>query len=266
MISEFIILLPSFVVLGAFVGFCAGLLGIGGGLILVPSLYYLLTHFGTGIDESSAMRMALATSMAIIVPTGISSSWAQIKRKAVDWNVIRFMAPGLIVGVFVGVAVVSKTDSAALKYIFSIGVILIAMMMIFRKENEGIVPALQKPVFAYPTTFFFGVFAAMMGIGGAVFNVPYMNKSGISLKTCIACGSVLGVVISFMATIGYIIEGKGSLGYIHLMAFAMIVPLSMVLAPIGVRVSHGIDVKKLKIIFAGLLIIVAVQMFFETMH
>lgn len=264
--SELLIVLPCFLALGAFVGFCAGLLGIGGGLILVPGLYYLLKHFGMETQSDDAlMHIALATSMAIILPTAISSSWAQIKRKAVDWPSIKMMTPGLVVGVVIGIIVVAGIDSQVLKIIFSVGLTAIAASIIFKKEDSPSYPILNKKMCAIPFSVVFGILATFLGIGGAVLNVPYLNRGGLPLKTAIATGAVLGAVIAFIATLGYLVSGHGTTGYINLMAVLMIVPASVLMAPIGVKISHNIPVAKLKVIFATVLILVAAKMMFEAL-
>jgi uncharacterized membrane protein YfcA len=266
MTPEMMIILPSFLALGAFVGFCAGLLGIGGGLILVPALYYLFKTFGL-VDggEEFFIHTALATSMAIILPTGMSSSWAQVKRKAVDWSLIKLMTPGLVLGVIVGIMIVTKMDGYILKVIFAIGLSLIALSIIFKKETDLSFPALKQKRYAYPFSTMFGIAATFLGIGGAVLNVPYLNRAGVPLKSSIAAGSVLGVIIALIATIGYMVTGDGALGYINLYAFLMIVPASVLMAPFGVKVSHSLPVLKLKIIFATLLVIVALNMIYEVL-
>jgi len=261
---EFLFILAGFVILGLFTGFCAGLLGIGGGLILVPGLYYFLKYTGIDVtDDDILIHTALATSMAIIVPTGLSSSWAQIKRKAVDWEAVKLMTPGLVIGVIVGILLVSKMDSHILKIIFAVGMVGIALSIIFKEENAIENPLMKKMICAFPSSLGIGIFATFLGIGGAVLNVPYLNKAGIPLKTAIASGSVLGVVIATIATLGYLIMGEGTFGLINPMACLLIIPASVLMAPIGVRTAHYLPVSKLKIIFATLLVIVAAKMVFE---
>lgn len=256
--------LPGYLILGALAGFCAGLLGIGGGTILVPGLFFLLKNFGEGIhDEDILMHTVLATSMAIIMPTGISSSWAQIKRKAVDWDAVKLMAPGLVLGSIAGVVLVSHLNSAILQLIFSIGLYGIVISLITKKEIEHSYPILKKSVCAVPSSFVFGIASALLGIGGAVLNVPYLNRAGWPLKTVIASASVLGVILSFPAIVSYILTGEGVTGFIDVTAIIMIVPVSVLIAPLGVRVSHALPVAKLKLMFAVFLILVATKMLFE---
>lgn len=264
--SELFVVLPSFLALGTFVGFCAGLLGIGGGLILVPGLYYLLKHAGLETQSDDVLiHTALATSMSIILPTGLSSSWAQIKRKAVDWSAIKMMIPGLTIGIVVGILIVSKINSEVLKVIFSMGLTAIAISIIFKKENSKSFPILKQKKYVIPFSMAFGVFATFLGIGGAVLNVPYLNRAGLPLKTAIATSSVLGAFVALVATTGYLLSELQGHSYINFMAFLMIVPASVLMAPIGVKVSHAIPVGRLKIMFASMLILVAAKMFFEAL-
>lgn len=264
--SELFVILPSFLALGLFTGFCAGLLGIGGGLILVPGLYYLLKHAGLETQNDDVLiHTALATSMAIILPTGIASSWAQIKRKAVDWSSIKMMMPGLAIGVVIGISIVSKINSEILKIIFSVGLTAIAISIIFKKENSKSFPVLNETKCVVPFSIVFGVLATFLGIGGAVLNVPYLNRAGVPLKTAIATGSVLGTLIALIATLGYLFSAGEGHGLINFMAFLMIVPASVLMAPVGVRVSHATPVDKLRIMFAAMLVLVAAKMFFEVL-
>ncbi len=257
-------LIPWYLVLGGITGFCAGLLGIGGGTILVPGLYYILDHMGSDARAGDElMHVALATSMAIILPTGLSSSWAQMKRGAVDWSAVRLMAGGLIVGSLAGVVLVSHLSNDVLKIIFAIGLYGVAASIFFRDENAKSFPALKEKMVSIPCSCVFGVAAILLGMGGSVMNIPYLNRAGYSLKSSIAAGSVLGVIVSLPAIVAYIVMGHETFGFIEFTAFLMVMPLAVMVAPLGVKVSHILPVNTLKLIFAVLMVGVATKMVFE---
>ena len=264
MLHDLMFSFPEFVFLGAFAGFCAGLLGIGGGIILVPGLYFLLPHAeGFYRGDAPLMQTALATSMAVILPTGLSSSWAQIKREAVDFSLVRIMAPGLALGVVLGLFLVARFDGDVLKFIFAVGLYGVAASIAFRREDAIVYPSLMRYIIALPMSTLFGMAATFLGMGGAILNVPYLVRAGVPLKKAIGTGSFLGVIVSFVATAGYVLGSKAETGLIHLWAVLMIVPASVMMAPLGVRASHALPVSKLKIIFSILLVGVASKMLYD---
>lgn len=257
LIGEVWSVLPLFAVLGCVVGFAAGLLGIGGGGILVPALYYIGAHFlNADVSADELMHMALATSMAVIVPTGLSSSAAQIKRKAVEWDIFKRMAPALVIGVILGVYVVSELKNSALQIVFAIGLYFLSALIFFKKEDAAAFPALLKRIVTFPAAVLIGVFSTLVGIGGASLNVPYLARAGIPIHRAIATSSVLGVVISVPAALGLV-------GFIYWPAWVLIVPFSVLFAPLGVRASHALPIVKLKIAFAVLLCLIASKMAFD---
>lgn len=271
--STFVVSVPVFMLLGCFVGFIAGLLGVGGGAVLVPALYYLgHLFYQDRIPPEILMHTALGTSMSIIIPTGISSSMAQIKRGAVDWDSFKLMAPTLVLGVIFGVFVVAGLDSYQLKIVFAVGLYALAALIFFKKENGEAHPVLRKWFVAGPVSAVVGVFSTLVGIGGATLNVPYLNRAGIPLHRAIATSSVLGVMISIPAAAGfiligerYVIEAPGFFGFVNLWAWLLIVPFSVVMAPFGVKASHALPVQKLKYIFACLLCMIASKMAYEVL-
>ncbi len=271
---DFLMVFPFFVALGCFVGFIAGLLGVGGGAVLVPALYYIGQHFYSGqLEPEVLMHTALGTAMAIIIPTGISSSRAQIKRCAVDWAAFRTLAPALVAGVVFGIFVVSGLKSAQLQLIFAIGLYLLSALIFFKKEGGTAHPSMLRWYWAFPSSALIGMFSTMVGIGGATLNVPYLSRAGVSLHRSIATSSVLGVVISVPAAIGFMVIGEhsnvsasGFIGFINVAAWALIFPFSVLCAPLGVRASHAMPVKKLKTVFAILLVLIASKMLFEALR
>ncbi|MDD3019441.1 MAG: sulfite exporter TauE/SafE family protein [Alphaproteobacteria bacterium] len=270
---DFLMVFPFFVGLGCFVGFIAGLLGVGGGAILVPALYYIGQHFYAGqLAPEVLMHTALGTAMAIIIPTGLSSSRAQIKRGAVDWDAFRALAPALVAGVVFGIFVVSGLKSAQLQLIFAIGLYFLSALIFFKKEGGAAHPVMLRWFWASPSSALIGIFSTLVGIGGATLNVPYLSRAGVSLHRAIATSSVLGVVISVPAAIGFMVIGdhsdigaSGFIGFVNVVAWGLIFPFSVLCAPLGVRASHAMPVKKLKTVFAVLLILIASKMLFEVL-
>lgn len=271
--SDFLLALPIFIGLGCFVGFIAGLLGVGGGAVLVPALYYIGHRFyPDSLPPEVLMHTALGTAMAIIIPTGLSSTRAQIKRGAVDWPAFKVLAPALVLGVAIGIFVVSGLKSSQLQFIFSIGLYILAALIFFKKEGGDGHPVLLKWFVASPVAALVGIFSTLVGIGGATLNVPYLSRAGVTLHRAIATSSVLGVVISIPAALGYVligapikIDAQGFVGFVNVPAWVLIVPFSVLCAPLGVKASHAMPVKKLKYIFAILLCLIASKMLFEAL-
>lgn len=262
--SGLIFVALPYICLGMVSGFCSGLLGIGGGIVLVPAFYYLWSHFpAAGHHVGDVMHIALATSIAIILPTVLSSSWAQIKRRAVEWSIVRKFSPGLAIGSVLGVVLVSHLDKDILKLVFAVGLFGIGLSMFVRKEDGRSIKFLNRKISIFPFSTLFGVLSPMLGISGAVLNIPYMNKAGIPIKTAIATASVLGAVVALTSILTYIAKNGTFFGNIDAMAFLIIIPISVMMAPIGVRASHALPVKKLKYVFAGLLILVSLKMLLE---
>lgn len=254
--------------LGALVGFLSGLLGIGGGIVLVPSLIYLGHTMYDGLIPADVLaHIAIGTSLAIIIPTTASSARSQIKRGMVEWGVVRTLTPGLFIGVTLGVLTAAKTEGAVLQTIFAFGLLLIAALIAYKPQPHHLRPALLDWKCAAPATTAVGFLATMMGIGGAILNIPYMTFGGVPLHRAIATGSVLGVIVALPAAIGFVLTGLAGpelpaefFGYINMKAWLLIVPFSILTAPLGVKASHKMDVKKLRVVFAGFILIVAAKM------
>ena len=216
---------------------------------------------------SGLMPMALATSMSVIIPTGLSSSYSQIKRQAVRWDAFKSMAFGLVLGVCLGIFVVSKIENNTLRLVFSFGLFAMAALIYFKKETNRTHPLMLKYFISTPIAFGIGVLATMLGIGGAILNIPYLNRAGIPLRNAIATSSVLGVVVAVPAVIGFIVTGLSQghpLLHFNLLAWIIIAPLSVLMAPLGVKASHALPAQRLKLLLAGMLVCIATRMFFET--
>jgi uncharacterized membrane protein YfcA len=261
------VLIVSLAVLGGAVGFAAGLLGIGGGMILVPFLTMLFPFYG--IPEDLVVHAAIATSMATIVFTSVSSVRAHHAKGAIRWDIVAAMAPGMIVGGFVsGGALFSYLSGAWLALIFALFVGYSAYRMLAAKP-----PAEGKSMPGKAATAGVGVGLGMasglMGAGGGFLSVPFMTSSNVKIHTAVATSAALGFFIAVANSIGYIYSGfqevhgqSGMLGYIYWPALLVLSAMSVLSAPWGARCAHSLPVKTLKRVFACLLFCLAAYMLY----
>ncbi|WP_319759321.1 sulfite exporter TauE/SafE family protein [Maridesulfovibrio sp.] len=253
-----------FVVLGIFAGILAGLLGIGGGLVIVPILVFTLPPLG--IPEVHLMHIALGTSLASIIFTSISSMRSHNKRGAVRWDIFKTITPGIIIGTFLGSLSTSFMNTNFLKAIFVIFLYYVASQMLFglKPKASRQVPGSKGMLTAGSVI---GIFSSLVGIGGGTLSVPFLTMCNVVIHTAIGTAAAIGLPIAIAGTAGYIWTGIGveglppyCIGYVYLPALLGIVSASMLTAPIGVKLAHSLPVDKLKKIFAVLLIIVATRM------
>ena len=253
-----------FVVLGIFAGILAGLLGIGGGLVIVPILVFTLPPLG--IPEVHLMHIALGTSLASIIFTSISSMRSHNKRGAVRWDIFKTITPGIIIGTFLGSLSTSFMNTNFLKAIFVIFLYYVASQMLFglKPKASRQVPGSKGMLTAGSVI---GIFSSLVGIGGGTLSVPFLTMCNVVIHTAIGTAAAIGLPIAIAGTAGYIWTGLGvdglppyCIGYVYLPALLGIVSASMLTAPIGVKLAHSLPVDKLKKIFAVLLIIVATRM------
>ena len=255
--------------LGAVAGFLAGLLGVGGGIVLVPGLYFIFSSLQSklGFDASYLMHLSVGTSLAIIVPTGISSAMSHNKKGGVNFDLVRLIGGGIVVGVVVATWIAKGLDGQTMRMIFATALCILACLMILgrsRFQADGEEPKQPEVSIA---GFFIGLVSTLIGIGGATLSVPYMNMRGVSMYRAVGTASALGLVIAVPATIGFIYIGWGlnnlppfSIGYVNALAWVCIIPISVFIAPLGTKAAHKISVRRLKTIFAVFMIIVALNM------
>lgn len=253
-----------FVLLGVFAGILAGLLGIGGGLVIVPILVFTLPPLG--IPQEHLMHIALGTSLASIIFTSISSMRSHNKRGAVRWDIFKAITPGIILGTFLGSLSTSFMNTNFLKGIFVVFLYYVASQMLFglKPKASRQVPG-SKGMFTAGSVI--GIFSSLVGIGGGTLSVPFLTMCNVVIHTAIGTAAAIGLPIAIAGTIGYVWTGLGTeglpsycVGYVYLPALIGIVSASMLTAPIGVRLAHSLPVNKLKKIFAVLLIVVATRM------
>ena len=257
---EILILLAS----GAVAGMFAGLLGIGGGIIIVPVLAMVFTSQGVSIDVF--MHVAIGTSLATIVITSLSSIRAHHKHQAIDWAVVRVMTIGVFVGGLLGASIAKMIHGADLKFIFSIFMFLIAAQMYFGNvaKPHRKLPGKAGMIVAGSSI---GIMSSLMGVGGGSMSVPFLTWCNMNIRNAIATSAAVGFPIAVSGTIGFIVTGWSvadrpvmSLGYVNLPAFISIVIASVIFAPAGAWITHRISAIILKRIFAFFLLILAVRM------
>ena len=249
---------------GAVAGLLAGLLGIGGGLVIVPMLVFCfsLEH----IDPAVTMHLALGTSMASIIFTSVSSFWAHHKRGAVEWPLVKRIVLGIFVGTFLGSCLAARMSTGFLKGFFVIFLYYVASQMLLNKKPK---PSRQLP--GALGTFFvgniIGAFSSLVGIGGGTLSVPFMTWCNIPVHRAIGTSAAIGFPIAIAGTFGYLFNGWNadylpphSVGYIYLPALVGLVVTSVFTAPFGVRLAHSLPVDRLKKVFAFLLYVVGTRM------
>ncbi|ELV8803048.1 sulfite exporter TauE/SafE family protein [Vibrio vulnificus] len=257
-------LLSVLLVLGAFVGVMAGLLGIGGGLIVVPALLYLLPW--AGIPAELSMHMALATSLASIIVTSGSSALNHLKLGNVDIFVVKWLMPGVVIGGFVGANIAEWIPTQYLPRVFGVIVLFLALQM-FRSIRVTTTRAMPSS----PVTMLYGtgigVVSSLAGIGGGSLSVPFLNRHGVEMRKAVGSSSVCGCVIAIAGMTGFILHGYSvallpdySVGYVYLPALLAIAGTSMLTTRIGARWATTLPTAKLKKIFALFLMFVALSM------
>lgn len=248
--------------LGLMGGFLAGLLGIGGGMILVPFIAAILG--ARGLAPGLALKMAIATSMATIVFTSISSVRAHHKRGAVRWDIVKGLAPGIVLGAMVAsLGVFALLKGSALAFVFAGFVGFSATQMFLDKKPA---PTRQIPGTAglLGAGSVIGFLSGLVGAGGGFVSVPFMTWCNVAIHNAVATSAALGFPIALANVAGYVIAGQQvpglpphSLGYVWLPALAAIASCSVLMAPVGASLAHRLPIKKLKRVFAGVLYLLA---------
>lgn len=253
-----------YMLVGAVAGILAGLLGIGGGLVIVPMLTFSFVAQGVPIEH--ILHMALGTSLASIIFTSISSLKAHHSRGAVIWPAVMRITPGILVGTFFGSWIAAQLSTNFLKIFFAVFLIWVATQMLL-----GIKPKAARELPGNPGMFgaggTIGIFSSLVGIGGGTLSVPFLVFHNTAMHKAIGTSAAIGLPIALAGACGYIVNGlgaeglpAGSIGFIHLTGLLGIVTASVFTAPLGARLAHSLPVAKLKKIFAVLLYVVGFRM------
>lgn len=267
-ISQLLPFAGLLLVAGAGAGIIAGLLGVGGGIVVVPVLFHLFTTLG--VDEAIRMQVAVGTSLATIVATAWSSARAHYKRGTVDRDFLRGFGPFIVVGVLMGAAVAAAVKGPALTTVFAVVALVVAAQMSFGNPNWKLGETLPTgwPRAAYGTVI--GALSSMMGIGGGTMTVPLMTMYGAPVHRAVGTAAATGFVIGVPGMLGFVAGGwnaanlpPGSLGFVSLVGLALVAPTSVLCAPLGARLAHRLDTRMLKRIFALFLAFTSARMFYS---
>jgi len=252
-------------VIGAFAGVLAGLLGVGGGIVLVPAFFYAFQTLGYGGPH--LMQMCLATSLATIIVTSLRSVHAHNKKGAVDWDILRTWAPGIVIGAILGMLVVAQLRTNTLQAIFGVLALIVGLYMGFGRANWRVGPAMPTGLTRAALSPGMGFLSVLMGIGGGSFGVPLMSLYNTPIHRAVATAAGFGVLIAVPSVIGFLFVATDpasrpplTIGAVNLVAFVLVIAMTLITAPIGAKLAHAMDPKPLKRIFAVFLILVALNM------
>ena len=260
------LLVPLLLATGAFAGLMAGLLGVGGGIVIVPILYHLFTSFG--VAASLAMPLAVGTSLSTIVLTSIVSARNHYAMGGVDLALVKTWIAPVLIGVVIGSLAPAVIDGAQIKTVFGIMLIVVALhMLISSRRKLELFGHLPGAALQFLLAILVGGLSALLGIGGGTLMVPLLTLFAFPIHRAVSTASVFGLIISVPATLVYVTHGAGmtgmppfTTGYVNWVAFALLVPTTMWFAPIGVRLAYRLNVPQLKRVFSVFLLLVGLKM------
>jgi uncharacterized membrane protein YfcA len=248
---------------GAFAGLLAGMLGVGGGIVHVPAFFFVFTTLGYGGPQ--LMQVCLATSLAAIVITSLRSVAAHARRGAVDWSILKRWAPGIAGGAVIGVIVAARVRSEPLEALFGVVATLVGLYLLFGRPEWRLGSAMPVGPARAALSSLVGFLSVLMGIGGGTFGVPLMTLFGISMHNAVATSAGFGALIAVPSVIAFLLVDIAgappmTVGAINLPAVLVAVSTTMVTAPIGARIAHGLNALTLRRAFAVFILVVAATM------
>ena len=249
-------------------GFMAGFFGIGGGLIMVPILFYIFSF--AGLEQAFIMHLALGTSFSIIIPTSIISTMTHMKFKAVDFSIVKTFGAFVAIGVVFGTIFAVSLKTSSLVLFFSIMTMLFSLYFLTAKEKINPRPRKINLIYRVICGFLSGFLSAPMGIAGGVINTPVLKMFGYPIKVAIGCSAAIGFVIALIGAIGFAVSGSYlninvplSLGFVNLPTFLIFVPITTFMAKIGAESVHKFNKRLIGKMFGIYLFIVACRLFYE---
>lgn len=260
-------LVPAYLALGVVAGFLAGLLGIGGGGMMVPVLVWLFAE--QGYPHEHIVHMGVATAMATVIFTSLSSVRAHARRGSVRWDIARAMAPGMLLGGFLGALVADRFSTFGLGMFFVVFVYIMATnMLVDRKPAPGRSTPGKGGLFVVGTMI--GVLSALIAIGGAMMTVPFLIWCAVPVLHAVGTSSAVGFPVALASTVGYIWIGADAVGtpatawgYVDVPAVVSVATASVLLAPLGARLAHRLPTRILRRVFAVFLFVLATRMLFQ---
>lgn len=251
---------------GVFAGVLAGLLGVGGGIIIVPGLFQLFAFMD--VELSVRMHLAVGTSLSTIIVTSISSLRSHHRRGAVDWQLLRSFGPSVAVGVLAGTAIAGVVSGAALTTVFAVMALFVAWYMGFAPDNLRLARQLPGGARRAGIGGVIGAVSAMVGIGGGSLTVPTLVLCNYPIRQAVGTSAAVGLIIAVPGTAGFMLSGQGveglpplSIGYVNLVGFAILVPVTWLAAPWGAKLAHWIRPRLLRLCFAAFLFVVSIRLF-----
>jgi uncharacterized membrane protein YfcA len=263
-LTELLPMLALVLMIGAFAGVIAGMLGVGGGIILVPAFFFAFERLGYGPE--GLMQISLATSLATIVVTSARSLVAHNRRGAVDRDILRGWAPGIAAGAILGVAAAVGLPGQALMVIFGVLGLAVGLYLGFGREGWRLGDAMPTGWGRAVTGPVIGLLSVLMGIGGGSFGVPLMTLYGVPIHRAVATAAGFGMLIAVPSVLGFLLIPSPAnappftLGQVNLVGFVVVVAMTLVTTPIGVRIAHAMDARPLKRAFAVFILIMALNM------
>lgn len=250
-------------------GVLAGLLGVGGGIVIVPVLELVLGLLG--VPAEFRMHIAVATSLAVIIPTSISSARAHHKRASVDFDLAKRWSAFILAGAIAGIVIASRVDGTVLTGVFGAVALVVAIKMALPLDDVTILPEVPKGVLAGIVPTSIGTLSTMMGIGGGTLSVPILNLMSTPIHRAVGTSAFFGLLISIPGAVGFAIAGwgneqlpVGSLGFVNIIGFVLIAPVTILAAPIGARIAHALSRRHLSLLFGLFLLLVSVRMISQT--
>ena len=266
--NQIIFILVAMTASAVVVGFMAGFFGIGGGLIMVPILFYLFSF--AGAEQAFVMHMAIGTSFSIIIPNSIISTITHMKFKAVDFSIVKTFGFFVVIGVVLGTIFAVSLKTSSLVLFFSIMTMIFAIYFLIEKEKINPIPKQINLIYRIICGFLSGFISAPMGIGGGVFNVPIFKMFGYSIQVAIGSSAAIGFLTALTGAVGFATSGSYlninvplSIGFVNIPTFLIFVPITAFMAKVGARTVHKVNKSLLGKLFGIYLFIISCRLFLE---